>query len=46
MISILADSINEKLFDNFGDTVIDFFDDEPIVIEDYTEELKNMFPEP
>jgi len=43
MPSILADSINEKLFELFGDTVIDFSDDSPILIEDYTDELKGMF---
>ena len=43
MSSILADSINEKLFDLFGDTVIDFSDDTPVLIEDYTDELKGMF---
>lgn len=43
-VSILADSINEKLFDDFGDTVIEFSEEEPIVIDDYTEELKMMFP--
>ena len=46
MVSILADSINEKLFDDFGDTVIEFSEDKPIIIDDYTEELKNMFPMP
>ncbi len=45
MVSILADSVNEKLFDNFGDTVIDFSGDEPVLIEDYTDELKTMIPE-
>lgn len=44
MLSILADSINEKLFDSFGDTVIDFSDDLPVLIEDYTDELKTMIP--
>ena len=44
MPSIIADSINEKLFDIFGDTVIDFLSDDPCVIEDYIEELKKMFP--
>ncbi len=43
MCSILADSINEKLFDLFGDTVIDFSDETPVLIEDYTDELKGMF---
>ena len=46
MISILADSINEKLYEEFGDTVIEFSEDEPIVIDDYKEELRNMFPKP
>ena len=40
MVSILADSINEKLFDMFGDTVIDFSGDCPEVIEDYADELR------
>ncbi len=42
MISVIIDSINEKLFDNFGDTVIEFTD-KADVIEDYIEELKEMF---
>ena len=44
MPSIIADSINEKLFDIFGDTVIDFLSDDPCVIENYIEELKKMIP--
>ena len=41
MSSVLVDSINEKLFDRFGDTVL--LDDLcPEVIEDYAEELKEM----
>lgn len=39
--SVLADSINEKLFDIFGDTVIDFGSDIPELIEDYIDELKS-----
>ena len=40
MLSVAVDSINEKLFDEFGDTVI--YDDGtgPAVYEDYEEELK------
>ena len=41
MPSLLADSINEKLFDIFADTVIDCSADVPEVIEDYAKELKN-----
>lgn len=42
MPSILADAVNEKLFDRFGDTVIDFSGDVPELIEDYIDELKGM----
>lgn len=41
--AILADSINEKLFDIIGDTVIDFSDDRPELIEDYRDELEVLF---
>lgn len=40
--SVLADAVNEKLFDLFGDTVIDDAGDIPVLIEDYTDELKGM----
>ena len=42
MPSLLADSINEKLFDTFSDTVIEFDGDTPVLIEDYIEDLKGM----
>lgn len=42
MLSVLADSINEKLFDMFGDTVIVFDGSSPELIEDYAEELKGI----
>ena len=45
MPSILSDSINEKLFDEFGDVVIEFEGDKPVVIEDYADDLKGMIPE-
>ncbi len=45
MLSVAADSINEKLFDIFGDTVIEFDGDMPVLIEDYTDELKGMITE-
>ncbi|MBR4727289.1 MAG: hypothetical protein IK080_05305, partial [Clostridia bacterium] len=40
MPSILADAINEKLFDLFADTVIIFDGDRPEILEDYIEELR------
>lgn len=44
LMSILTDSINDKLFDTFSDTVIDFSSDSPVLIDDYTDELKQMIP--
>ena len=41
-VSILADSVNEKLFDLFQDTVIVFDGDKPELIEDYIDELKGL----
>ena len=44
MVSILADNINEKLFDEIGDNVIEFDEDnQPQIIEDYKEDLEDMF---
>ena len=43
MLSVAAEEINETLFEDFGDTVIDFDGDTPIIIEDYENELKGMF---
>jgi hypothetical protein len=40
MLSVLIDSINEKLFDIFCDTVLIFEGDKPELIEDYEDELK------
>ena len=45
MPSILADSINEKLYDEFDDVVIEFEGDKPVIIEDYADDLKGMIPE-
>lgn len=42
MLSVIVDCVNEKLFDLFGDTVIDFNGDVPELIEDYIEELKGI----
>lgn len=42
MASVLADEINEKLFDRFGDTVIEFAGDSPAIVEDYAGELSDM----
>lgn len=42
LLSVVAESINEKCFDLFSDTVLLFDGDTPEVIEDYTEELKGM----
>ena len=41
MRSVLADAINEKLYDAFGDTVLD---DDCRPVADYLDDLKEMFP--
>jgi len=38
--TILCDSVNEKLFDIFSDTVIEFDGDTPSVIEDYAGDIQ------
>lgn len=45
MTSILADSINEKLFEEIGDNLIEFNGDEPLIIEDYLPDLAELFGE-
>ena len=42
MLSVLVDSVNEKLFDSFGDTVIVFDGDTPELLDDYIDELKKL----
>ena len=42
MLSVLIDGINDKLFDRFGDTIIIYDADEPVLLEDYIEELKGI----
>ena len=39
-LSLLCDSINEKLYEVIGDTVIEFDGDTPVIVEDYIEEVK------
>lgn len=42
MLSVLVDSVNEKLYDVLADTAIDFDGVEPRLIEDYVDELKEL----
>lgn len=37
--ALLADSINEKMMDELGDTVIEFDGDTPVLIDDYIDDL-------
>ncbi len=39
LLSVLVDSINEKLYDIFQDSVLD---DTPLLVEDYIDDLKEM----
>lgn len=43
MASVLVDSINEKLFDEVGDAVVEFDDGgEPRMVEDYEEDVREL----
>ncbi|WP_165443660.1 TerB N-terminal domain-containing protein [Olsenella sp. Marseille-P4559] len=39
-VDMLVDSINEKLFDLMGDTVLEFGEDGPAIVEDYEQDLR------
>ena len=41
LCEVLSDSINEKLYDRFGDTVLES-GDPPAIVDDYRDELKEM----
>ena len=44
MLSIVVDNINEKLFDEIGDSVVEFDEkNQPIIVEDYLDDLNEMF---
>ena len=39
---VLVDSINEKLFDELGDTAIEYVDGEPRLVPDYVEDVRDI----
>lgn len=41
-LSMICDEINERFYEEFCDTVIDFDDETPYVLPDYAEELRGM----
>lgn len=44
-LAMLADRINERFMDEIGDTVIEFDGEEPVLVEDYIDDLKEQIPE-
>ncbi len=42
LASVIAEAINEKLYDIFSDTVIEFDGDCPHIVDDYLEDLKGF----
>lgn len=42
MASVLVDSINDKLYDEFADICIDTCTGEPVIIEDYVPKLREL----
>ncbi|MDD6789785.1 MAG: tellurite resistance TerB C-terminal domain-containing protein, partial [Lachnospira sp.] len=43
MLSMTVDSINEKLMDEIGDTVLEWEGDTPAIIEDYREDIRAFY---
>ncbi|MGI5989857.1 MAG: TerB N-terminal domain-containing protein [Lachnospiraceae bacterium] len=43
MLSMTVDSINEKLMDEIGDTVLEWDGETPAVIEDYREDIRKFY---
>ena len=41
-VSVVVDTINEKFFDIVGDAVIEFDGDEPYLIEDYLDDIREV----
>lgn len=41
-VSVVADTINEKLFDLVGDAVIEFEGDDPCLVEDYLQDIQEV----
>ena len=39
MLNLVVDSINEKLYDEIGDAVIEFDGDAPQLVEDYRDDV-------
>ena len=42
MLAVEIDAINEALYDEIGDTVIEFDGDNPVIVEDYIEDIKEI----
>jgi hypothetical protein len=42
MLAIEIDAINEALYDEIGDTVIEFDGDTPELVEDYIDDIKQI----
>ena len=43
-VSVVVDTINEKFFDIVGDAVIEFDGDDPCIIEDYLDDIREVLP--
>ncbi|MCC8129848.1 MAG: TerB N-terminal domain-containing protein [Clostridiales bacterium] len=44
MASLLAETVNERLYDEFADTVVEFEGNTPVLVADYVDDLKGMIP--
>lgn len=42
LLSVLVEQINERYYDRFADTVVDWEGDAPVLVEDYVNDLKEI----
>lgn len=42
MLSLIIESVNEKLYDTYNDVVIEMSGDDPVIVEDYKDEIRKI----
>ena len=42
MLSVFADEINEKVYDELGDVILEIEDGKPVLVEEYLDDINNM----
>ena len=42
MLSVFADEINEKVYEELGDVILEIEDGKPVLVEEYLDDIKTM----